>query len=68
MFLERNHNSGEYINLYNVLFVRWDKKRKVEFELMDGTKRYWDYATVQKAQDDIDIIERIIKKSIYFDE
>ena len=67
MFLERNGYSGHYINLNHVLFVRWDKKLIIEFELINERVITWTYKTLQKAQEDIDIIERIIKKSIYFE-
>ena len=68
MFLEKYGNSGLYLALYTVRYIHWDKKKKIRIEFLDGKEDIWTYPNVQKAQDDIDIIERIIKKSIYFDD
>ena len=67
MFLEKYGNSGLYLALYTVRYIHWDKKKKIRIEFLDGKETTWTYPNVQKAQDDIDIIERIIKKSIYFE-
>ena len=59
MFLEKEGNSEMHINLDLVMFVCWDKKKRIRFHKINGDLLTWVYPSKQKAWEDMQVIKRI---------
>ena len=59
MFLEKEQNSGNCINLDQVMFVCWDKKKRIRFHKLNGDLLTWVYPSKQKAWVDMQVVKGI---------
>jgi len=56
MFLEKNSNPGNIINLDDVVSMNWDLGYSVEFRMKNGQAIFWRYDTEEARSQDLDLV------------
>jgi hypothetical protein len=60
MFIEKNNNHGQIINLDHVASMNWDKGLSTEFIMANGQTITWSYDTVEDQVEDLDAVSRLL--------
>ena len=56
MYLEKNNNPGQIINLNHVASMNWDKGLSVEFVMANGQTITWTYDTEEDQMEDLNLL------------
>ena len=63
MFIEKNYNPGQIINLDHVASMNWDKELSVEFILANGQTVTWKYKTEEEQMEDLDKVGKLLHRT-----
>jgi hypothetical protein len=56
MYLEKNYNPGQIINLNHVASMNWDKGLSVEFVMVNGQTITWEYENEDELSEDQNLL------------
>ncbi len=60
MYLEKNNNHGQLINLDHVASMDWDNGLTTEFVMTNGQTIKWSYNTEEDQMEDLDAVSRLL--------
>ncbi len=60
MYLEKNNNHGQLINLDHVASMDWDNGLTTEFVMTNGQTIKWSYNTEEEQMEDLDAVSRLL--------
>lgn len=63
MYLEKNNNPGQIINLDHVASMNWDNGFTTEFILANGQTITWTYDTEEDQMEDLNLLANELHKA-----